>query len=222
MLRVSLHFLLTAVPMLLFFTSSQAAATFLPGPIMPGMTFQVLDGTNDYALRLDGLGGNPDDVFTFSAERGGADLTITQRESLRDIRIQGTVYGGLGGPGSSGSQLWEIDVLYETISVIDDILVAGIGNGKITALGGDGLPTGNFAFFQGEAVGGRVLEIELLANGTIVGEGLLRHDQLGRRVDTQEWNFRVGNKVAVVPEPGTALLLGTGLIALGARRRTHA
>jgi hypothetical protein len=247
MLRRRIQFLFVAVPVLMLLASSQAAATFLPGPIMSGMTFEILDhpdapeGLPGYALRLDGLNGNPNDIFAFSAEQGGAELTITYDEDFGNIRIQGTVFGGLVGPqlslnsdqsiGVTGEQgfvdpqLWDINFLYEKAGVTDGIILAkaGFGNGKIIALGdSDDFSRGDYAFVRDQPEGRIALAIDFgygTTNDMITGHGLLDHDQLGERVDVQEWRFKVGNKIPPIPEPGTALLLGTGLLVLAARRR---
>ena len=260
MLRRSLQILFAAVPVLMLLASTQAAATFLPGPIMSGMTFEVLDhpetdlGVPANALRLDGLSGNPNDVFAFSAEQGGAALSITYDEEFGNIRIQGTVYGGLVTPGPTlnppdeggqlavtssdfaptdgfvNPQLWSIDFLYEKVGVTDDIILAsaGFGNGKIIALGLDGesvpgdFAIGDFARFVDQPEGRVAFAVDFgyeTTDDMITGHGLLKHDQLSPRGGVQEWRFKVGDKVPPIPEPGTALLLGTGLMALAARRR---
>jgi hypothetical protein len=100
-------------------SASPVAAT----PIDSGTTYQVLDhldgqlATPYYALRLDGLSGVASEDFTFSAESGGAFLTILYDATADNLTIEGTVFGGqVMNHAYIEPQLWDLSFVYSDVT----------------------------------------------------------------------------------------------------------
>jgi hypothetical protein len=211
-------------------SASPVAAT----PIDSGTTYQVLDhpdgqlATPYYALRLDGLSGVASEDFTFSAESGGAFLTILYDATADNLTIEGTVFGGqVMNHAYIEPQLWDLSFVYSDVTDLGGALegVPGSGSGTITALGNMGAGVGGFG--AGQTIGlvdkanmaglSFLLEFGHRApSDKLTGYGWLTHDAINPRTASQDWLFTVGSHV---PEPSTALLIGAGLAVHSNRGR---
>ena len=178
-----------------------AATPALAGTILPG-TYALLDhGAGelgpDYGLRMDSLG------EVFSVELGAASVTLTWNAS--SANISGTLR-------SETNELWTVD--YDLTGI------ALVGTQGFTATGGSGTLTDSssteytltgkqdgdgFAFLF--LADGHRIDFD---NDTPVGRGWLEGS------GTNDW------LVIGIPEPGTLLALGSGLLGLtlfGRRRQ---
>lgn len=200
-------------------------------PITPGVTYQILDHPDGglapplYSLRLDGLGGDACDDYTFSSQTDGALLTLLYDQLAGSLTISGTVYGGkVVDHAYVAPQLWSLSFTYTSLFDLGNALEAdpGSGSGTITALGNMNMGVGGFGV--GQMIGlvdkanmaGLAFRLDFGHRAPIdvtTGHGWLTHDALTPRTDYQDWLFTLGAPV-VVPEPGTALLIGLGLAVL--------
>ena len=185
------------------------AGSVQAGTILPGL-YQLLDHGDGnlgpaYGLRVDSIG------EVFSVELGGASVTLDW-DGGTTATISGTLNENtLGGNGGVGPT-WTVN--YTLTGVV------AVGTQGFTATGGSGVLTDPFAVdtvLTGETDGDGFAFIFLGDghrisgdNDTPVGRGWLEPPG-----STDDWLVRA----VLVPEPGTALLVSMGLLALAARRR---
>lgn len=186
-----------------------AASASALGVINPGL-YQLFDhGSGNlgpaYGLRVDAIS------KVFSVELGGAYVTLDWDGGTTAL-ISGTLnentMGGNGGVGAT----WTVSYTLTGVSAV--------GTAGFTATGGSGTLTDPgmvVTNLNGEADGSGSV-FTFLADGhriggdndTPVGRGWLLPEG-----STDDWLVRA----ALIPEPGTASLLGLGLLALARRRR---
>lgn len=186
-----------------------AGAAQAIGIINPGL-YQLLDhgdGTlgPQYGLRVDSIG------EVFSVELGGANIVLDW-DGGTTATISGTLNRNtLGGNGGVG----------ETWSIVYTLTgVSAVGTQGFTATGGSGILTDTLladTVLTGEPNGSGFV-FEFLADGhrisgdndSPVGRGWLLPPS-----STDDWLVRA----VLIPEPGTAILFGLGLMGLATQRR---
>lgn len=179
-----------------------------------------------YGLRLDELynatGGH--DIFTFDFEHAMSHMELHYFGST--IRIFGQVWGGRDIGSSYAAEattgLYIVDFLYNvgvsTVPGDDDLWVTAASNS-------------NFGFIDGPVGGPITLSDERLGFGYtfrlgnedndaghrgyngISGWGWMNHPAGAPHIASSDWLF------TIVPAPGSAALMGLGLLAAGRRRR---
>ncbi|MEE9212326.1 MAG: PEP-CTERM sorting domain-containing protein [Phycisphaeraceae bacterium] len=190
-----------------------------------------------HGVRLDNLfliAGLPEaggGVTTFSLDHfNDTHLTVTDTGSGFEIHITGTVYGGedLGSSYGFGEGAYALDFTYSVnVEAEDDGWEveppSATNSGTLTALANNsGVPNGTvFDLYERQAQG-RHFKFEPKghrfgnADSTWVGRGGLTTNADGSDAGRPMEFLFVG-----VPEPGTSVLLGAGLLAAACRHRRH-
>ncbi|MEM9173806.1 MAG: PEP-CTERM sorting domain-containing protein [Myxococcota bacterium] len=201
----------TVLPSLLLVGTIMLAGGASAGTILPGV-YQLLDHPDGsvspppYGLRVDALG------FTFSVELSGADVVLDW-----DGGSTATITGSLW--NNQTSEMWTVDYTLSGVvaAPLDLGFSATAGSGtltdplsNVTPLTGEANGSGSVFDFLGD--GHRLGGHPTFGNSdTAVGRGWLEPPG-----STDDWLVRA----VVIPEPGTALLLGLGLIGLARQNRT--
>lgn len=199
----------SVLPILLLLGWLVAGSAATAGTILPGQ-YRLLDHPDGainpppYGLRVDALG------YTFSVETGGANV-ILDWDGGATASITGSLWN------NQLSEMWTVDYTLSgvTAAPLDEGFSATAGSGLLTdPLLADYVMTGNtngsgsvFDFLaDGHRLGGWPAFGDV---DTAVGRGWLLPPG-----STDDWLVRA----VVIPEPGTGLLLGLGLLGLSSRR----
>ncbi len=185
-----------------------------------------------YGLRLDGLlTGNSGHIYTFDFDGEGAEMHMVWTDD--GLRIYGTAYGGRDvGDSYSNAVVWTIEFTYSNAgqtSCGSTGLCWQVGEGTISSSQG----SFDLVAYTGSHDYAFRLDYNHRGNVGVSGWGWLNHcpSVPGTETDdgyvstpggdcdnhlyASDWLF----KVNTVPEPGTLLLMGLGLLGIGMSRR---
>lgn len=180
-----------------------------------------------YGLRLDGLlTGDSSDIYTFDFEASGVSMSMLWSSGTDELRIWGTAFGGqdIGSDYLAGTTaLWTINFTYTGISACGTGICSSSGGRTVSSdLFGsfDLVPTGSntygYAFQVNDGHRGVAgpsgwgwMNHCASAGNTIEGGSCIQH------LYASDWLFTVHS----VPEPGTLVLFGIGLLGIGMLRR---
>lgn len=173
------------------------------------ITYQLLDHGfgalgPDYGLRVDSVG------EVFSTEIGSANI-ILDWDGGTTATISGTLNANTAGGNGGVGPTWTVNYVLTGVSASGGGFIATGGSGTLTD------PSAVDTALVAE-INGSGNAFELLADGhrlpgdstSLVGRGWLLPPS-----STDDWLVRA----SVIPEPGTAILLGLGLATLASSRR---